>query len=131
MTAPQGPRTDEESPTASREHAAEDAPRDRTRDIEDAWRRERPDLDPASVRVVTRVWHLAALFSADRRRLLDARGLDSALLDLLGTLRRAGSPYALSTRELAERSRVTPAAISQRLTRAERRGWVTREPAGR
>jgi DNA-binding MarR family transcriptional regulator len=52
-----------------------------------------------------------------------------SLMDLLGTLRRSGKPYALTIRELAERDAVTPAAISQRLTRAERRGWVTREPA--
>ncbi|GAA1581620.1 MarR family winged helix-turn-helix transcriptional regulator [Actinoplanes couchii] len=55
--------------------------------------------------------------------------MDPALLDLLGTLRRAGEPYALSTRELAEHTLVTPAAISQRLTRAEQQGWVVREPA--
>ena len=102
---------------------------DRAGAIEDAWRRERPDLDPTSVRVVTRVWHLAKLFGDRRRRLLEARGLDAALLDLLGTLRRAGEPYALTTRDLAERSLVSPAAISQRLARAERNGWVTREPA--
>lgn len=102
---------------------------DRAAAIEAAWLRERPDLDASSVRVVTRVWHLAALLSGHRRRLLHARGLDPALLDLLGTLRRAGDPWALTTRDLAERSLVTPAAISQRLTRAEQRGWVTREPA--
>lgn len=102
---------------------------DRAAAIEAAWHRERPDLDASSVRVVTRVWHLAALLTGHRRRLLHARGLDPALLDLLGTLRRAGEPGALTTRELAARSLVTPAAISQRLTRAEQRGWVTRERA--
>lgn len=50
-------------------------------------------------------------------------------MDLLGTLRRSGDPYRLSTRELADVSVVSPAAISQRLARAEERGWVRREPA--
>ncbi len=41
-------------------------------------------------------------------------------------LRRAGPPYRLTTRELAERTLVTPGAVSQRLTRAERDGLVVR-----
>lgn len=39
-------------------------------------------------------------------------------------LRRAGTPYQLSTRELAERTRVTAGVISQRVARAERAGLV-------
>ncbi|GAA4612753.1 MarR family winged helix-turn-helix transcriptional regulator [Saccharopolyspora hordei] len=102
---------------------------DRAAAIMAAWRRERPDLDPASVAIVTRIWHLAKFFGDDRRKLLGQRGIDPSLMDLLETLRRSGEPYALTTRELAAQSAVTPAAISQRLARAEQRGWVTREPA--
>lgn len=101
---------------------------DRAAWIEAAWRRERPDLDPSSVAVITRIWHLAKVFADERRRLLATLDIDPALLDLLGTLRRIGEPYTLTTRELAEHTLVTAAAISQRLTRAERHGWVTREP---
>src|SRR5689334_14987242 len=101
---------------------------DRAGWIEAAWRRERPDLDPSSIAVITRIWHLAKVFADERRRLLAALDLDPALLDLLGTLRRSGAPYMLTTRELAEHPLVTPAAISQRLTRAERAGWVIRTP---
>ena len=93
-----------------------------------AWERERPDLDPSSIGVVTRIWHLAKVFGLERRRLLATVGVEPSLMDLLGALRRGGEPYAMSTRELAEREAVTPAAISQRLTRAEQKGWVTREP---
>ena len=101
---------------------------DRARQIEEAWHRERPDLDASSVRVITRIWHLAKIFGDDRRRLLATLGIEPALLDLLGTLRRAGEPWELSTRQLAERTVVSPAAISQRLTRAESHRWVTRSP---
>jgi DNA-binding MarR family transcriptional regulator len=103
-------------------------PVDRAGHIEAAWRRERPDLDPSSVGIVTRIWHLAKIFGDERRRLLTQLGIEPALLDLLGTLRREGEPYSLSTRQLAERTLVTPAAISQRLSRAEHHGWITREP---
>lgn len=102
---------------------------DRAGWIEAAWRRERPDLDPSSIAVITRIWHLAKVFADERRQLLATLDVDPALLDLLGTLRRAGHPYTLTTRELAHHTLVTPAAISQRLTRAERHGWVTRTPS--
>ncbi|NLG21555.1 MAG: MarR family transcriptional regulator [Actinomycetales bacterium] len=101
---------------------------DRAAMIEAQWRRERPDLDPSSIGVITRIWHLGKVFSANRRELLARLGIDTALMDLLGTLRRSGEPYRLSTRELADASVVSAAAISQRLARAEQRGWVRREP---
>ncbi|TDD58623.1 MarR family transcriptional regulator, partial [Kribbella antibiotica] len=78
---------------------------------------------------VTPLWRLAKLFADDRRRVLADLGIDSATLDLLSVLRRAGSPYELTTRELARRTLVTAGAISQRVTRAEDAGLVTRTPA--
>jgi DNA-binding MarR family transcriptional regulator len=112
------------------DRAAADRAADRAAAIMAAWERERPDLDPSSIGIVTRVWHLARVFGPERRRLLAELGIEPSLMDLLGTLRRSGPPYALTTRELAVRAAVTPAAISQRLTRAELKGWVAREPAG-
>ena len=115
---------------ASDRAVADRAAADRAAAIMAAWERERPDLDSSSIGIVTRIWHLARIFGAERRRLLAELGIEPSLMDLLGTLRRSGAPYALTTRELAERAAVTPAAISQRLTRAELKGWVRREPAG-
>lgn len=94
--------------------------------IADAWRRERPDLPVEGMQLVTRVWQLAKLFGDVRRRVVASEGADLATLDLLSTLRRAGKPYQLSTRELAQQTMVTAGAISQRLTRAERDGLVAR-----
>ena len=96
-----------------------------------AWQRERPGTPVESIGIVTRIWRLASLFAEDRRRVLATQGVDAALLDLLGTLRRAGPPYRLTTRDLSERTGVTPGAISQRLARAERDGYIARSPAGR
>ncbi|WP_161605949.1 MarR family winged helix-turn-helix transcriptional regulator [Microlunatus speluncae] len=103
---------------------------DRADKIIAAWQRTRPDLDPSSVAIVTRVWQLARVFGAERRRLLAGEGIDPALMDLLGALRRQDPPHALTTRELAELEGITPAAISQRLSRAEQKGWITRDPQG-
>ncbi|MFD0415983.1 MarR family winged helix-turn-helix transcriptional regulator [Streptomyces sp. NPDC127108] len=99
------------------------------RGIAEAWERERPGTPVSSIRILTPVWQLAKLFGDDRRRVLARAGVDAATLDLLSVLRRSGPPYALSTRELGQRSLVTAGAVSQRVARAEQEGLVTRGPA--
>jgi DNA-binding MarR family transcriptional regulator len=104
------------------------APGTTAAEIAAAWRRERPGTPTTSIEIVTPVWRLAKLFADDRNRALRRAGIDAATLDLLSVLRRAGSPYALSTRELARRTLLTAGAISQRVARAERDGLVRRTP---
>lgn len=91
-----------------------------------AWLAERPGTPVEGIGVVTRIWRLAKLLGEDRRRTLAEAGADAATLDLLSVLRRGGAPYRLTTRDLAERTRVTAGAISQRVARAERAGLVER-----
>jgi DNA-binding MarR family transcriptional regulator len=91
-----------------------------------AWLRERPGTPVESIGIVTRVWRLAKILGEDRRRVLAQAGADPATLDLLSVLRRSGPPYRLTTREIADRTRVTAGAISQRIARAERTGLVRR-----
>ncbi|TCO28439.1 DNA-binding MarR family transcriptional regulator [Kribbella steppae] len=98
-------------------------------EIARAWERERPGTPTDSIEIVTPLWRLAKLFADDRRRLLADLGVDPATLDLLSVLRRAGSPYEVSTRELSRRTLVTAGAISQRVARAEDAGLVTRRTA--
>ncbi|MEV6271788.1 MarR family transcriptional regulator [Kribbella sp. NPDC051936] len=98
-------------------------------EIARAWQRERPGTPTDSIEIVTPLWRLAKLFADDRRRVLSDAGVDPATLDLLSVLRRAGTPYELSTRELARRTLVTAGAISQRVARAEDAGLVTRRTA--
>lgn len=91
-----------------------------------AWATERPGTPVDSIGIVTRLWQAAKLLGEDRRRTLARAGADTAVLDLLSVLRRSGSPYRLSTRELADATLVSAGAISQRVARAERDGLVTR-----
>ncbi|HWD82492.1 MAG TPA: MarR family transcriptional regulator [Kribbella sp.] len=98
-------------------------------EIARAWQRERPGTPTDSIEIVTPLWRLAKLFADDRRRVLADAGVDPATLDLLSVLRRAGTPYELSTRELARRTLVTAGAISQRVARAEDSGLVIRRSA--
>ena len=98
-------------------------------EIARAWERERPGTPTDSIEIVTPLWRLAKLFADDRRRVLAELGVDPATLDLLSVLRRAGSPYELSTRVLSRRTLVTAGAISQRVARAEVSGLVSRRTA--
>ena len=95
-------------------------------DIAAAWQRELPGVPTSSIEVITPLWRAAKRLADDRRRTLARMGVEPATLDLLSTLRRAGAPYELTTRQLTERTLVTAGAISQRVVRAERAGWVSR-----
>jgi DNA-binding MarR family transcriptional regulator len=99
-------------------------------EIAAAWQRERPGVQVESIAIVTPIWRLAKLLADDRRRVLQACGVDAATLDLLSVLRRAGPPYRLTTREIARGALVTAGAVSQRVARAERDGLVQRAAAG-
>ncbi len=98
-------------------------------EIAGAWAREAPGVPVASIGILTRIWRAAKLLSDERRRTLAVIGMDAATLDLLSTLRRAGPPYQLSTRELAARSLVTAGAVTQRVDRGREAGLVRRLPA--
>ncbi|MEV0088419.1 MarR family transcriptional regulator [Saccharopolyspora sp. NPDC050642] len=93
-------------------------------EIVDQWARERPGMPVDSIGVVARILRIAKLLTDERRRVLAELGIDNAILDLLATLRRAGSPYRLSPAEIAENCLVSGGAITQRVTRAEESGLV-------
>jgi DNA-binding MarR family transcriptional regulator len=99
---------------------------DRAGEIARAWEREQPGVPVGSIGIVTRIWQAAKLLSDERRRTLAVIRMDAATLDLLSTLRRAGPPYRLSTRELTARCLVTAGAITQRVDRAQQAGLVRR-----
>lgn len=95
------------------------------------WSQQRPDLPVDSIGVITRLWRVSKLLAEERRRASARLGIDPALRDVLSMLRRAGEPHALPAGELARQAGVSAGAMSQRLERAERGGWVrrTRDPA--
>jgi DNA-binding MarR family transcriptional regulator len=101
-------------------------PIDHAEEIAQAWRREQPGIPVDSIGILTRIQHAAKLLADERRRVLAQVGMDAATLDLLSTLRRAGRPYRLSTRELATRCLITPGAVTQRVDRAQHEGLVRR-----
>ena len=99
---------------------------ERVGEVVAAWERERPDVDVSSIAVLGPLWRLAARASENRARVLAEHGVDQSHLDVLGVLRRAGSPFRLTAGELTRRCRVTAGATTQRVQAMERLGLVQR-----
>lgn len=68
-----------------------------------------------------------AVIAAERRAdALAGHGIDDSQLEVLEVLHASGQPHRLTAGEVAQRCRVTPGAVSQRLTVLERSGLVER-----
>jgi DNA-binding MarR family transcriptional regulator len=94
--------------------------------IQAAWADLRPDLDVASIGIVTRIWRIGRHLDEQRERVLDEFGTDRAVVDVLAELRRAGPPFELSAGDLREASKLSSGGVSQRLNRLEDLGLITR-----
>ena len=60
------------------------------------WNRERPDLDPSSLEVVSRVLMLSKWLEQSADEALRRFGLSLWQFDVLTALRRSGKPFKLS-----------------------------------
>ncbi|QKC81649.1 MarR family transcriptional regulator [Mesorhizobium sp. NZP2077] len=93
------------------------------------WKRERPDLDVSPMGVLGRLNEASSLIARDRLAPLFARyELQAGEFDVLATLRRSGSPYALTPTALYEATMVTSGAMTNRLDRLETSGLIQRGP---
>ena len=93
------------------------------------WQRERPDLDVSPMAVIGRLNEVSSLISRERLAPLFARfGLQAGEFDVLATLRRSGSPFALTPTALYEATMVTSGAMTNRLDRLEKAGLIRRMP---
>lgn len=94
--------------------------------IEQAWRRERPDIDVSSVGIISRIWRVSRHLERERKERLAQLGTDRVTLDVLAMLRRAGPPYRRTAGDLSRAALITSGGVSQRLEKLERAGLVTR-----
>ena len=79
--------------------------------------------------VLGRLNEASSLIARDRLAPLFARfGLQAGEFDVLATLRRSGSPYALTPTALYEATMVTSGAMTNRLDRLETSGLIQRGP---
>lgn len=90
------------------------------------WHRERPDLDVSPMHVLGRLSRVAQQVERRLEENFARHGLDSGSFDVLATLRRNGSPYTLSPKDLAASAMITSSAVAQRLNRLEDRGLIIR-----
>ncbi|MBD3897258.1 MarR family transcriptional regulator [Halomonas sp. ML-15] len=92
------------------------------------WQHEMPTLDLLPMEVVG---YLKASQLVTRSRLeafFKPYGLQLGEFDVLATLRRSGSPYALTPTQLFEALMVSSGGMTNRLDRLERAGLIVRAP---
>src|SRR5215467_9225270 len=85
----------------------------------EAWQRERPDLDYASLAVLSRVSRLARHLDRARRATFAAHDLEAYEFDVLTALRRAGRPYELSPGDLVAQTLVSSGTMTNRIDRLQ------------
>lgn len=99
---------------------------DRVALIQQAWERERPDLDVSPTAVIGRLNRLSALITEELVAVYRQYGLGEGDFDVLATLRRAGAPFERAPGDLADHTMVTSGAMTKRVDRLVAAGLVTR-----
>lgn len=90
------------------------------------WRQERPDLEIAPMGTIGRIKRLNQHLVRNMEKTWSAHGLNAASFDVLATLRRAGSPYALSPGDLMAWTMVTSGTMTHRIDQLEKARLVER-----
>jgi DNA-binding MarR family transcriptional regulator len=101
---------------------------DRLEAIEEAWRRERPDVDVGPLVIIGRLFRAVSLADARLAAGLAEFELQPGWFDLLGALLRAGKPYQLNPTQLMQATMLSSAGMTKRLDRMAAAGLVERHP---
>src|SRR5262245_7547801 len=92
------------------------------------WASEIPDLDPVTEALVERINKINKLLKRSLADTAEEFGLTIEDWELLARLRWLGPPYRLTPGHLADQLALSPAAMTGRLDRLEKRGLVRRLP---
>ena len=92
-----------------------------------AWNAQRPDLDFSPLEVLSRVDRLTRLLDRARRDVFRRSDLEPWEWDVLSALRRAGSPFQLSPKQLLQQTLVSSGTMTNRIDRLVGRRFVRRE----
>jgi DNA-binding MarR family transcriptional regulator len=90
------------------------------------WKKERPDLDPWPVGILGRTQRISARLQARALTWLEPLGLTWDSFSLLLALRRSGTPYELRPTDIYKESLLSSGAITNRIDKVEKAGWVKR-----
>lgn len=92
------------------------------------WRRECPELDASVMSLFGRLVQASEMLNTLHLMPLNkAHGLQRGEFDVLATLRRSGTPYALSPTELYRSMMISSGGMTNRLDRLEKAGLVQRK----
>ena len=112
----------------TRDIAGEGGARVPVNQIIEQWQRERPDLDPAPMRLFGILAQAHMLTTPYINRVIARHGLVRGTFDVLSALRRAGLPFSLTPKQLAESLMLSAAGMTSRLDRLEELHLVARLP---
>ncbi len=91
-----------------------------------AWNTQRPDLDFSPLEVLSRMDRLSRHLDRARREVFRRSDLEPGW-DVLSALRRAGSPFQLSPKQLLQQTLVSSGTMTNRIDRLVGRRFVRRE----
>jgi len=90
------------------------------------WERERPDLNSWPSGLAGRLLRLAAHVRRVGEEVVSPLGLTWETFEMLAALRRQGKPYAMNPTSLYKSVLLTSGAMTARLDRAEKAGFIAR-----
>jgi DNA-binding MarR family transcriptional regulator len=92
------------------------------------WQAERPDIDTSPVHVYGLIGRIQMQCTAFIEEVLEPFGLTRGTFDVLTALRRAGSPYCLSPKQIAQSLLLSGAGLTSRLHKLEAQNFLARLP---
>lgn len=99
---------------------------DQVDEIVEQWHRERPDVDVSGMAIIGRLTRLEKAIRPRLNTVFAQHDLESWEFDVLATLVRNGHPHQLTPGELLDSMMITSGAMTNRIDRLERRGFVKR-----
>jgi DNA-binding MarR family transcriptional regulator len=92
-----------------------------------AWKRERPDIDPWPLGILGRIQRLSIQLQRTAvEQWLSPMGLTWESFSLILALRRSGRPFQLRPTDIYRESLLTSGAVTNRIDRVEKLGYVQR-----
>jgi DNA-binding MarR family transcriptional regulator len=91
------------------------------------WSRERPDVDPSPMGVIGRISRASRYIDQLLQQNFAKFGLNGGDFDVLATLRRNGAPYQLTPTALFNSLMLSSGAMTNRLDRLEKAGYIERQ----
>lgn len=103
-------------------------PRDTVDRIVSEWATVRPDIDCSPLQIIGRVSRLSRLIDKRLTENFAEHGIEAWMYDVMATLRRIGHPHQTSAGDLVAQTMVTTGAITNRIDRLTKLGYVQRVP---